>query len=544
MRHATKITPKRFFIIAASISLLSACQPTDSDSPANKGADAALAQLPPSPLTPDLKPDSVVIGQVILRSPLPDPKTSNYDDCLYTAEIYVLRIESGKPIQRSITVALPGFLKRTVTESGKYKIGELVHMTLSDIDSVPESVKTMQRSDTLENVSLDFFYALSSAKLEKTAANLSPQDGTHFLVDPETAKKASTPVAYPRSEKAAALRATSIQNDIQTIRKRLESHGNDWRKWSQELDPFFTNLRQKVEQSPSKDLREGKLYFQSQQDDAYLEICEKIETGSPGPFTMLRGLSQQLRERGIDLIVAPLPFKEDVNAGHFSDLAPKDGVFVPHRQKFLLHLLEADVEVIDLVPPLQQGLDRYPFVFYDGPDDHPADGAIQISAHAVAERLQRYEFQSMPGYQALEFKTEDSEFVIQKSAAGFVAGSHYPATVVDISAGGFIENKGRKGVSPIVLIGDSVTLVPMQLNGTASFPAHLAKDCGLEVDRLLNLGGSSQAMQHIARAGNNFLAERWVMVFYFSPNRLMGKKSTMGDKGAWNLIDLPPMILE
>jgi hypothetical protein len=544
MSPFSKKAPVRFFILAASVSLLVACQPTDPESPDNQGTGAGLAQLPPSPILPDLKPDNVIVGQVILRSPLPDPKTSNYDDCLYTAEIYVLRIESGKPIQRSITVALPGFLKRTVTESGKYKIGDLVHMTLSSIDSVPESVKTLQRSDTLENVSLDFFYALSSTKLEKTAANLSPQDATHFLAKPGAAKKTSPPVAYPRSEKAAALRSKSIANDIQTIRKRLKSHGNDWQQWSQELDPFFADLRQQVEQSPDKELRKGKLYFESLHDDNYLEICEQIDSGSPGPFSMLKGLSQQLRERGIDLVVAPLPFKEDVNAGHFSNLAPEDGVFVPHRQKFLLHLLEADVEVLDLVPSLLQGLDRFPYVFYDGPDAHPADGAIRISAHAVAERLKRYDFQSMPGYQTLEFKTEDSEFVIQKTAAGFVAGSRYPATVVDITAGGFFETKGERRPSPIVLIGDSVTLVPMQLNGTASFPIHLAKDCGLEADPLFNLGGSSQAMHHIARAGKNFLSNRWVMVFYFSPNRLMGKKSSMGDRGAWNLIDLPPLMLE
>ena len=116
-----------------------------------------------------------------LRSPLPDPAKSNYDNCLYTAEIYVTRIESGKPIRHSILVALPGFLKRTLTQEAKYKIGDLIRMTLGKAVSMPESVKTMQRSDTLENDNLNFYYALSSKKLKKTAANLKYQSVNHFL---------------------------------------------------------------------------------------------------------------------------------------------------------------------------------------------------------------------------------------------------------------------------------------------------------------------------------------------------------------------------
>ena len=115
----------------------------------------------------DLEPDNKIVGQIILNSPLPDPVKSNYANCLYTAEIYVTRIESGKLIRRSISVALPGFVKRSHTREAKFKIGDLIRMTLGKAESMPKSVKTIQRSDTLENYQLDFYYVLSTEKLKK-----------------------------------------------------------------------------------------------------------------------------------------------------------------------------------------------------------------------------------------------------------------------------------------------------------------------------------------------------------------------------------------
>jgi hypothetical protein len=132
------------------------------------------------------------------------------------------------------------------------------------------------------------------------------------------------------------------------------------------------------------------------EEEAYAELFDRGEQGKPGPLAMLQNLNMQLRQRGIDLIVAPVPRKEVVHADRFSKLAPADGIYLANRQRFLKQLLDADVEVLDFVPGYQKARDQHEWFFYDAEDFHPVDGGIQVQAREIAARLERYEFESGP----------------------------------------------------------------------------------------------------------------------------------------------------
>ena len=59
--------------------------------------------------------------QILRRSPTPDPKRSDYADCLYTAEAKVLEITSGARLPREIILDLPCFSKRTLEPEAAFR---------------------------------------------------------------------------------------------------------------------------------------------------------------------------------------------------------------------------------------------------------------------------------------------------------------------------------------------------------------------------------------------------------------------------------------
>lgn len=199
-------------------------------------------------------------------------------------------------------------------------------------------------------------------------------------------------VKWPRSARAAEERREQIAADKQRIAEALERNGGTWLKWVEKLRPFHAELQARVDARPAGHAREGKHYFAAMEEEAYAELFDRGEQGKPGPLAMLQNLNMQLRQRGIDLIVAPVPRKEVVHADRFSKLAPADGIYLANRQRFLKQLLDADVEVLDFVPGYQKARDQHEWFFYDAEDFHPVDGGIQVQAREIAARLERYEF--------------------------------------------------------------------------------------------------------------------------------------------------------
>jgi hypothetical protein len=312
----------------------------------------------------------------------------------------------------------------------------------------------------------------------------------------------------------------------------------------QRLKPFHDDIAAQVKSAPGKRLKNGRLHFRHLAEEPYHELCAAAEAGKPGPVAMLSHLNSQLRLRGIDLLVLPIPHKEEVHAGEFSALAPADGVFLSGRQRFLRQLLERDVEVIDLAPPLRAARREFKWLFFDADDYHPLNGTVEVAAREAARRIERYGFPSLPGYQPLRSTTRQDEIVIGRDAAGLRAGARYPASIVEIAGGGCFVRGGKTLASPLVLMGDSITLSPMESGETANLRAHLAQATGVVPDHLTSMGGSAQAMRHLAREGAHFLADRAVLVFAFAPTRLFGSISSLGEGQGWDLVNLPPLVLE
>ena len=76
-----------------------------------KNADTTPKQTKDGPATEPASPVHV-FAQIVRKSPVPDPKHSDYADCLYTAEVKVLQIDSECRAPRELVLMLPAFFKR------------------------------------------------------------------------------------------------------------------------------------------------------------------------------------------------------------------------------------------------------------------------------------------------------------------------------------------------------------------------------------------------------------------------------------------------
>jgi SGNH hydrolase-like domain, acetyltransferase AlgX len=500
-------------------------------------------------VSPAWKPGDAlpVIAQLVHRSVPPDPRKADYADCLIVCEFRLLENETAQRLPQHILVALPGFLKREMQPAAAFDAGRVYRLDLITAEDSIRSLKLLYHADDIENLELPLHYATTAAPEDRQAGDFPAERPAGYFVassgdnEPGADGAATKRVKYPWSEKAAKERTKVIAEDMAAIRADLLRNGGDWAAWHERLAPFHEDLVRKTEKADGL-LRTDKHVFQFLPADRYRHLVKKTDDG---PIRMLDSLNRQLRERGIDLIVVPFPSKETVHADKFSGDAPEDGIFAPWRRRFLLELLERDIEVINLVPAFQENKEGHEYIYYDALDKHPADGGIRIAAEKIARRLARYELDKRPEHPALKFKTEEVEFAFTGDGllrGGFLPGSRYKATRVLFEDGGEIV-VGETSPCPVIVMGDSFTVVPDPNVTSASLPAHLALHLGEVPCQLTSMGSSDKAMRMLAREGGKFFANRCSLVFVFSPSRLFGSVSK-GGSGSWDLHNLAPLRFE
>ena len=257
---------------------------------------------------------------------------------------------------------------------------------------------------------------------------------------------------------------------------------------------------------------------------------------------MLKSLHHQLADRDIDLIVVPVPQKEQITAAMIHDASADSqgsspAIVDPFRESMFLQILDAGIEIIDLRPHLIAASDQHEHIYYDGGDNHPADGLIQESARVIAERLKRYQF--TPEFS--DCTTKSTRFGIPSSRAGFPEHAYfsdaYVATQVFDSNGKRLPT--NESSSPVLLLADSCARVPNSFGvSDANFISHLIHQSAVVPHTVVVGGGSPQALVHLADAPAQTLTGRKVCVFLFGEHYLYINRSD-DQKLRWDDATLP-----
>ena len=235
----------------------------------------------------------------------------------------------------------------------------------------------------------------------------------------------------------------------------------------------------------------------------------RVEEGEPeldhaAQFAMIRHMRDRLAKRGIELLVIPFPFREQVD-GRIEFADPGHRRFIAQREELLGWMVEQGIAYVDLAAPFKEALREGQRIYYEGEDDHPTDAALKVAGRVIAEAL-----------------TQDRQWTAAQPAythrtIAFARRPEYSAEQV-LSPGG--EPLAFDEPSPVLVAGDSYTRYPEETPYGSIPSAHLAAQIARNLDvvpRNYSVSSGGACMPMLLARRPELLDGVEICVFVFSP---------------------------
>jgi alginate O-acetyltransferase complex protein AlgJ len=332
-------------------------------------------------------------------------------------------------------------------------------------------------------------------------------------------------------------REQAINRTLRTLRGQIEAHGGSWEAWSAELGPFREDVRTFLNSRGGWAKRgENGFYFNAVSLGLLLRDALDAQEPDKRPFEAILSLDRQLKARGVDLIVMPIPDKVAVYPDYVAERVPPDRCVSLAMKRMMVRLLESDVEVIDLYTLFRdyRNATEDRIRLYNKRDTHWHNVGAQLAAAAIGRRLRRYAV-------VQEALAEPSPFVtvrgVQGGGTDMVPGNekekvrndpeyrdHYVG--VHYRDGRLYEDVPD---SPIIITADSFGRINREIGAQTS--AHVAKEIHMPVTLLHAMGSGPNIPWMLAREGPEYLEGRRVLIWTGVARQFV--------RSDWRQVDLP-----
>ncbi len=253
-------------------------------------------------------------------------------------------------------------------------------------------------------------------------------------------------------------------------------------------------------------------------DAARVSRSPKPENADPLPAIL--DFNQQLKNRGIALIVVPVPPKAQLYPEAVaSDLPPAFGDPAPALAAFYVELRRQGVDVVDLAPEFGLGRKIKPPPMYCQTDTHWSGIGCVAAAQVIAKRISKR--LPVPADAGAAFPYDWKEVSIEGDLGGMLeAGAKKPGAE-KISVRQLRATIAPDPESPLLLLGDSHALVFHDfLAERAGLLDQLAAELGIVPDRIAVRGSGATAVRidlyrrSVREPG--YLAKKKVVVWCFT----------------------------
>ena len=236
------------------------------------------------------------------------------------------------------------------------------------------------------------------------------------------------------------------------------------------------------------------------------------------PLPRMVELKQYLDSLGIQLLVIPVPVKEEVYADKLIPGTPADACVNVNGQKFIRQMLEAGIDVMDLYPALKAARagDEPPHFSYQRYDTHWALPGMLAAMEQIATRVTQYSWYAESGAQPGSLAMKDTVVLREGDLVAHLPDAEKAKYTADTLAGMKIykgENayKGGKN-APILLMGDSFTGVFESVDQKSGGPGSLlAYATGLDVQVLTSWGGGPGVYHRMMKMKKDMQSKRLVV---------------------------------
>jgi alginate O-acetyltransferase complex protein AlgJ len=236
------------------------------------------------------------------------------------------------------------------------------------------------------------------------------------------------------------------------------------------------------------------------------------------PLPRLLELKKYLDSLGVQLLVVPIPVKEEIYGERLVEGTAADLCVNPAGREFTREMLAAGLDVLDVYPALMAAKagDEPPHFSYQRYDTHWALPGMLAALEQLASRVTQYSWYSESGAQPGTLNMQETKTLREGDLVAHMPDaekSKYPADTLSVMKifKGTEAYKGGKN-APILLMGDSFTGVFESVDQKSGGPGSLlAYATGLDVQVLTSWGGGPGVYHRMMKMKKDMQSKRLVI---------------------------------
>jgi alginate O-acetyltransferase complex protein AlgJ len=263
------------------------------------------------------------------------------------------------------------------------------------------------------------------------------------------------------------------------------------------------------------------------------EGVKNANRGKPAdPLPAILDFHRQLKERGIELVLMPVPPKAAIYPDKFSAAAAVTIASAPYLRAFYDELRANGIGVLDLTPVFIANREHARGPVFCKTDSHWSGVGCMLAAQAVAEQIKA----KLPQQARREYANDWKDVAITGDLAALLPADATKPAPEKIALRMIAEKAGGGAVkadpnSPLLVMGDSHTLVFNEfLAQRAGLIDQLAAELGFAPDLIGTRGSGATAVRislyRKARSDAGYLAKKKVIVWCFA-----AREFTESDQG-------------
>lgn len=262
---------------------------------------------------------------------------------------------------------------------------------------------------------------------------------------------------------------------------------------------------------------------------------EPQSTAFTSPAEAILDFAEQLRERGIQLLLVPIPVKASIYPESLGVEMPGP-LTSPYQESLFARLREGGVVVLDLAPIFWEQRANAPL--YLQRDTHWTPQGMELTAKIIADSIKTYEEfpQMAQGSQA--FQAELRPQVVQDTGdlarmLGLPADS--PDLTAEVANAKLVIDQATGQVvaedpgAPIVLLGDSFANIysvdsdqlEWEWGSGAGLPEHIMANLGVRIENISVNGGGANGVRARLRERHGSLPGKKLVIWALSSRLLM-----------------------
>ena len=261
----------------------------------------------------------------------------------------------------------------------------------------------------------------------------------------------------------------------------------------------------------------GMLWFRR---NANYLVADKISAQDSlhNPLPRMIELKQHLDSLNIQLLVVPVPVKEEIYADKMIAGTPEDLCVSVSGREFMREMLAAGIDVLDLYPALKAARsgDEPPHYSYQRYDTHWALPGMLAAMELLAARVTQYSWYAESGARPGSLVMKDTVVLREGDLVAHLPDAEKSKFPADTLAGmkiykGDKAYKGDKN-APILLMGDSFTGVFESVDQKSGGPGSLlAYAVGLDVQVATSWGGGPGVRSRMMKMTKDMQSKRLVI---------------------------------